>query len=340
MWQAISAELHARVRPPVVIVLGSPREAAELAETIGGGEIVCYQMDLYQTDRLHDELRSRNVTAQVVTAPDLWDLPDGVQTALYPVAEGGERNLKIDMIEQAFHVLRQRGSLVVLSPYEREQLIPGVLKKVFGRVRSPAAGQGMLYWSQREGDRSRRRHEVVFQVRADENTSLRFLSRPGVFSFGRFDEGGRALVESMVIHPGDRVLDLGCGCGTNGVIAGLRGGPECRITFLDSNVRAIALAEHNARANGLPGWEAVASSRFEGLADSSFDVVLANPPYYAQSTIAYAFIQKGRDLLRRGGRFYLVTRQPGQIGPLVEETFGAAETTLRRGFTVFRAEVT
>src|SRR5947207_7677833 len=53
-----------------------------------------------------------------------------------------------------------------------------------------------------------------------------FRSRPGVFAYGRFDEGARALVETMVIEPGDKILDVGCGCGTNGILAVRRGGPR------------------------------------------------------------------------------------------------------------------
>ena len=106
------------------------------------------------------------------------------------------------------------------------------------------------------------------------------------------------------------MLDLGCGCGTNGVFAAQRTGPTGHTAFVDSNVRAALLAEHNARANGLKSFEVVASARAEGLAEGRFDVVLANPPYYAHGSIARLFIERGRELLKPNGRFYLVTREP------------------------------
>jgi 16S rRNA (guanine1207-N2)-methyltransferase len=331
--------LEGKLRPPFGIILGSPREAADLAGILRGEEVVCYQMDLYQADHLREELAGRGLTAQVVTAPDLWDLAPTLQTLLYPAPERGERDLKLDMIEQAFHVLRQRGNLVVLTPYPKDQLFPAALKKVFGRVHAPAAGNGMVFWAQREGDRPRRRHEVTFQVSRGEEPSLRFLSRPGVFAYGRFDDGARALVETMLIHPGDRVLDVGCGCGTNGVHAGLRSGPEGWTAFVDSNLRALALAEHNARANGLTRFETVASSTVTGPAEGSFDVALANPPYFAQASIARLFIERSRQLLRPGGRFYLVTRQPDQVGPLTAERFGQTEVVVQRGYVILCARV-
>jgi 16S rRNA (guanine1207-N2)-methyltransferase len=330
-----------RVQPPAVLVLGSPGEVVHLMREIGDRislskfPVTCYQMDLYQAERLEQALAENGLPGRVVTAPDLWDLPAEFQTAIYPAPQGGERMLKLDMVEQAFHVLRPRGVLVVSSPYQKEQFFPGVLKKIFGRVHAPASNPEIL-WCRRERERKRRRHEVTFQARLAPETSLRFLSRPGVFSYGRFDDGARALVETMHIEPGDRVLDVGCGCGTNGVWAGRLSGPRGFTAFVDSNVRATALAEVNARANGLTDFQVVASSRVEGV-PAGFDVALANPPYFAQASIAQLFIERCRALLRPGGRFYLVTRQPDQVGPLAAEAFGRTDVVERRGYIVLCA---
>src|SRR5207249_2148319 len=153
------------------------------------------------------------------------------------------------------------------------------------------------------------------------------------------DEGARALVEVMTIHPGETILDIGCGCGTNGIIAGLRAGPTGRVVFVDSNERAVALAKHNAWANGLTQFEAIASSTVDELPPQSVDVALANPPYYAQGTIAQLFLSRARLLLRPGGRFYLVTKQADQIGPLMAEQFGQTEVVVQRGYAVLCATV-
>jgi 16S rRNA (guanine1207-N2)-methyltransferase len=252
-------------------------------------------------------------------------------------ARGGERELKIDMVEQSFHVLRPRGNLVLWSPHEGDPFFPGLLNKVFGRVHDQRAGADSVFWCRREGDRPRRRHEVTFQARIGGGEPCRFLSRPGTFSDGRLDDGARALAEVMEIKPGDRVLDVGCGCGTNGVFAAQHAGPDGAITFIDSNVRAVALAEHNARANGVAQFQAVATSTVEGPADDSFDVALANPPYYAGQSVARLFVERSRALLKSGGRFYLVTKQPEQVAGFVKETFGYVECLLRRGYTVLCA---
>ena len=329
--------VRARVRPPLAVVLGSPAEVVHLLYACPGVEAVCYQMDLYQAERLREALAAANFAARVETLPDLWDLPADFQSAVYVPARGGERELKIDMVEQAFHVLRPGGALAVWSSYETDPFFPTLMKKVFGRVHEHRADPDTVLWSPRVGDRPRRRHEVTFQARVLGGPSRRFLSRPGVFSYGRFDNGARALVETAAVDSGDRVLDLGCGVGVAGVFAAQTAGPEGRITFVDSNVRAVALTEHNAAANGVASFEAVASSTVGGLEERSFDVVLANPPYIADHGVAALFIERARALLKPKGRLFLVTKQPNPVAEMIEGAFGAVEAMLRRGYTVLCA---
>jgi 23S rRNA (guanine1835-N2)-methyltransferase len=323
-----------KARPPLAVVLGSPTEVTHCLSFLGGIETTCYQMDLYQAGRLHLELAEQQTMAKVVTEADLWDLPADFQSVLYLPARAGERELKIDMIEQAFHILRPHGTLIVWSPYETDPFFANLLKKIFGRVHAPHLDGETVLWCRREGDRPRRRHEVTFQARIAGGPSCRFLSRPGVFSYGRLDNGARALVETMTVHPGERVADLGCGCGTNGIFAAQQAGATGHIAFVDSNVRAIALAEINARSNGVTDFQTVASSRIEGLPDGSFDVVLANPPYYANYTIAQLFLSRSRQLLKPDGRFYLVTKQVQESADLMMETFENVEAIMHRGYTI------
>jgi len=332
--RAVPDVVRDKARPPLAIVLGSPAEVVHCLRFLGGMEAICYQMDLYQAERLQAELAEQQTTATVITAADLWDLPTVFQTVLYLPARAGERELKIDMVEQAFHILRPYGTLMVWSPYEADPFFANLLKKIFGRVHTPHLGSETVLWCRRESDRLRRRHEVTFQARIASGPSCRFLSRPGVFSYGRFDNGARALVETMTVHPGDRVVDLGCGCGTNGVFAAQQAGATGHIAFVDSNVRAVVLAEINARNNGVADFQTVASSRSEGLSEGSFDVVLANPPYYANYAIARLFLVRSRQLLKPEGRFYLVTKQVQEIADLMMETFENVEAIMHRGYTI------
>ena len=100
------------------------------------------------------------------------------------------------------------------------------MKKIFGKVSVAEVAGGTVLWAVRDGDRPRRRHEIAVQARVEETgPPLRFLTRPGVFTYGRMDLGTRALLAAVEVKPKERLLDLGCGTGTAGIAAALRAGP-------------------------------------------------------------------------------------------------------------------
>jgi 16S rRNA (guanine1207-N2)-methyltransferase len=327
-----------RLKPPVLVALGSPAQAADMVAALGRPDTACYQMDVFQAERLRGELAETGLEATVVTAADLWDVPGPFGTVLYPAPARGERELKRDVVEQSYHVLRRDGLLVVLSGVPRDQFFPGLMKKTFGKSALEVRGDGTAVWSARGEDKPRRRHEVTYHVRRPDAESVTIVSRPGVFSYGRFDDGARALSEVMEVHPGDAILDVGCGTGAVGVLAGLRAGPGGAVTFVDSNTRAVALAEQNARAAGLTDVRAVAAARLEGLPASAVDVALANPPYYGQMTIARLFVEGAHAALKPGGRLYLVTKQADLAEPLLHERFGRSLMVLHRDYAVYMAK--
>ena len=182
---------------------------------------------------------------------------------------------------------------------------------------------------------ARRRHEVKYHAKIGAGAPpMEFVSRPGTFSYGRFDAGSRAMLEVAEISERDGILDLGCGNGAVGCLASAMAGPKGRVTFIDSSLRAMALAELNAAANGVVNARFVTATRLQGLEERAFDVILANPPYYAKSEITKLFIEGARDLLRPHGRYYLVTKMPTAVMPLIFDTFGDCSVIENRGYSV------
>jgi 16S rRNA (guanine1207-N2)-methyltransferase len=334
------ATVARRVRPPVCVALGPPWPAANLAKAIADPGTVCFQLDLHQADRTRDCLAELGTTAEVVAGPDLWDLGPKFNTVIFPAAAQADRELKLDVVEQAYHVLQPGGLFLTLSEYEKDNQFAKWHKKVFGKTgQSPASENGMAFWSTRGDNAPRRRHEVTYHAKAPDGPSMAFVSRPGTFSYGRFDNGSRAMIEVAEIREGDAILDLGCGNGAVGCLTSAKAGPKGRVTFIDSNLRAVALAELNAAANGVPNPRFVAATRLQGLGMDEFDVILANPPYYAKAEITRLFVEGARDLLRRGGRYYIVTKMPTAVVPMIFETFGDCSVIENRGYSVVMAGV-
>lgn len=332
------ASVAARVKPPVCVALGPPWPAANLAADVDATGTVCYQMDLHQASRVRDCLAEIGTNAEVVAKPDLWDLNPVFETVLFPAAEYADRELKIDVVEQAYHVLKPGGLLVTLSGYERDNQFAKWHKRVFGKCgETPSSKAGTAFWSVRGGDQKRRRHEVAFHAKLADGPSLEVVSRPGTFGYGRFDNGSRAMVEVADVRPGESVLDLGCGNGAVGCLLGGKVGPTGSITFIDSNLRALALAELNAAAAKVPNPRFVAATRLEGLGRREFDVIVANPPYYAKSEITKLFVQGARSLLKPGGRYYIVTKMPTAVVPMIFDTFGDCSVIENRGYSVVMA---
>ncbi len=80
-----------------------------------------------------------------------------------------------------------------------------------------------------------------------------------------------------------RILDLGTGCGILAVTLALEV-PAARVTALDISVAALALARVNASRHGvLDRVRLAAADWLTALSPTTFDLIVANPPYLALS---------------------------------------------------------
>ncbi len=166
---------------------------------------------------------------------------------------------------------------------------------------------------------------------------LELETRPGLFSPGHADRGTLAMLSRVRFEPGMRVLDLGCGCGLVGILAALSCGEE-NVVMSDIDPLAVQVAAENAARNGVGGVKAVVSDGLSGLTETGFDLILSNPPYQSDFSVAKGFIEKGFNRLKLGGRMVMVTKRREWYRNKLSAIFGGVRVHEVDGYFVFEAE--
>lgn len=86
------------------------------------------------------------------------------------------------------------------------------------------------------------------------------------------------LAENLAVNEGERVLDMGTGCGILAVLAAEK---ASKVVAVDINPHSVACAEKNAELNGVAEKvETRLGNLFEAVnTDEEFDLILFNAPY-------------------------------------------------------------
>lgn len=137
---------------------------------------------------------------------------------------------------------------------------------------------------------------------------LTFATDGKCFSPRHVDLGTLALLAHADVQKGRKTLDLGCGYGAIGIVCAKLSGAES-VTMSDIDEHALALARENAERNGVPGVKILRSDGFDAIPDSDFDLILSNPPYHADFSVAKRFIEGSRRHLKNGGKLLMVTKR-------------------------------
>jgi len=167
-------------------------------------------------------------------------------------------------------------------------------------------------------------HELVVNRRKKikKKKTIKILGRnwiilPGISDSAGLDSQllGKAVLKR--IKKGQDVLDMGCGCGIQGILAAEKG---AEVTLVDFNPKAIKCSLMNIRLHyGESSAKAIHGSLFEKI-NGKFDYVIINPPFRwfkpknyleaAGTDFNYAvlteFFSQVRNFLRPKGRILMV----------------------------------
>ena len=166
---------------------------------------------------------------------------------------------------------------------------------------------------------------------------LELETDPALFSPAHADRGTLAMLSCAQFTPGMKVLDLGCGCGLVGILAARCCGGE-NVIMSDIDPLAVQIARRNALRNGAEGVRAVVSDGFSAIGEAGFDLILSNPPYQSDFSVAKRFIEKGFNRLKVGGRMLMVTKRRDWYRNKFVAIFGGVRVHEVDGYFVFEAE--
>lgn len=156
------------------------------------------------------------------------------------------------------------------------------------------------------------------------------------FSPGAADSGTLAMLSFTKFKLGEKVLDVGCGCGIVGIWAAKQLGAE-NVYMTDICAEAVSYARINAEANGVRDISIVCGNAYENVSASGFDVILSNPPYHTDFSVAKTFIEKGFNRLKVGGRMLMVTKRLDWYRNKLSAVFGGCRVYEKDGYYVFEA---
>ena len=167
--------------------------------------------------------------------------------------------------------------------------------------------------------------------------SLNFESTEGSFSPLAVDRGTLAMLSAVELSQSDKVLDLGCGYGVVGIYAAKLIG-EDKVVMSDVDMECVCLSKKNAILNGVSGAKIIHSDGFRDLHETGFTLILSNPPYHADFSIAKHFIEKGFNRLQVGGKMVMVTRRKDWYKNKLTAIFGGVKIIEQEGYYVFISE--
>jgi len=162
-------------------------------------------------------------------------------------------------------------------------------------------------------------------------------TRKGLFSPEHIDRGTLAMLSHVDFVSGMRIMDLGCGCGVVGIAAAKITGEE-NVFMSDADPIAVETARRNAERNGVGGIDICVSDGFRDVGASGFDLILSNPPYQTDFSVAKGFIEKGFNRLKIGGRLCMVTKRREWYKNKLISVFGGVEIRETDGYYVFIAQ--
>lgn len=295
----------------VCTTVGRGQAAEALARQRPDAAVICWFLDLHQRNAAvacWGPAPPANLAAACAA-----DMPPGPHDlAVVPLSKSGESELTRDILQATLEQLAIGGRLVATVDNARDRWLREQLAATGETVRVRPAEDGgntIAYVVEKTREPARHRDFTCRFKFRDRERLLEAVSRPGVFAHRRIDPGARHLLNAVDVAPETRVLDIGCGSGCVALGIAARD-PSVTVHACDASARAVECTRLGAERNGLTNLTVALEADGRVPDRGSWDLVLANPPYYGDFTIAERFVEAARLALAPGGTLLIVTKQP------------------------------
>jgi 16S rRNA G1207 methylase RsmC len=315
--------------------LGRGQLAAHLADLAPKAKVTCFFFDQYLADDTIDYHAGKHPRLQIVCGADLPDRK--VELAALPVTKGGEAELTREVLHQMHDRLFRGGMLVAGVDNPTDTWLYHELEKIFRSIQRIPERRGIIYRCIKEEEIKRPRDPRCEFAFRDQGNLIKAVSRPGVFSHRHLDLGSRALLETMVVNPGEKVLDIGCGSGVIALACAQRAEGVSALG-VDANARAVQCVNEGAVLNNTPSVKGFLDAAGRIPDPGTFDLAVGNPPYYSHYKIAEIFMQSAKKALKPGGRVMFVTKKTDWFVARMGQLFKNVKVQSSRAYQVVSAE--
>ena len=293
--------------------------------------VSCTFLDLYRANLALDHWQDLPGNLRIDCAADFPD--DEVDVVALPFSASGEAELTRELIQAGHQRLRLDGRMYASTDNRDDVWLRDQLAKVFRKLERRPSSAGVLYVGTKTEPLKRKRNFACEFAFRDRGRLIRAFSRPSVFSHRSVDAGARQLLNEMQIDAGVHVLDIGCGAGVVALAAACRA-EGVTVHAVDSNCRAVQCTQQGAELNGLTNLTTELNANGGYIGAGTFDLALANPPYYSSFRIAEHFLTAGRDALRVGGKILAVTKRPDWYQQNMSEWYDDVVVSERKGYYI------
>ncbi len=157
------------------------------------------------------------------------------------------------------------------------------------------------------------------------------------FSPLSIDKGTLFMLSKVEATPSDKVLDLGCGYGVVGIYIAKLIGDE-HVVMSDVSDEAVVLTKNNLQLNGLTDVRVLQSDGLKNIPDNDFTLILSNPPYHTDFSVAKSFIEESFRKLIIGGMLIMVTKRRDWYKNKITAVFGGVKVFEENEYYIFLAE--